>query len=669
MLEENQALRGEKRKAEQDLVAEQAKRLKIEEKLENVIRDSKKSTKFYKNKFRALAKRVAKIQKNGKRGPNKQNNFSDYTKQHQARIKKGMREDCQTALSFLGLYNFIATKVEIFNNETQQHETISLVEEGELQLHPSSEPKEVTDSDLDDINMWVYIKDKFNISNEAWHELAMKCKDMPTKYKLNKHLSELNSKWKLTATPGEAEGVQISFKDSLQEQISRLQKSGILNMDTTIKVKISGDGTNIGKRLKLENVTYTILNEKDAAMNEKGNYVLAIIKTTENYDNLKESLADLRNEMLNLKEITVNNIKYNIEYFLGGDWKFSACVCGLGAANQDFACIWCKCPRNERYDTRRKWSLTDKSLGARDSEEIGKHAKGKKYNCKHDPLFSFIPIDHVIIDTLHLFLRISDNLIELLIRELRRQDAIDKSNTFSNGFCRTKYKHMAGYETFVKSLGISFEWKINKDTKKLEYRDLTGPEKLLLMQNVNFKSLLPNLHVTDDLQLLWSSFMDIMGDLKLDYTTDEGITKLEDKIKKWFEKFLALYQAKDVTPYMHALYAHVPEFLKLYQNVAYYTQQGMEKYNDTVSKDYFRSSNHRGVSALKQLFFKKQRIQLLEAAGLDRVKESYNCGNCSGSGHTIKTCTAKCNKCNALTFCAHLVKLDGKWKPRCTVNE
>ena len=32
----------------------------------------------------------------------------------------------------------------------------------------------------------------------------------------------------------------------------------------------------------------------------------------------------------------------------------------------------------------------------------------------------------------------------------------------------------------------------------------------------------------------------------------------------------------------------------------------MEKYNDTVSKDYSRSSNHRGVSALKQLFLKKK---------------------------------------------------------------
>ena len=58
------------------------------------------------------------------------------------------------------------------------NETISLVEEGELQLL-EIEPKE---QDIDDINMWVYLEDKFNISNEAWHELAMKCKNMPTKY-------------------------------------------------------------------------------------------------------------------------------------------------------------------------------------------------------------------------------------------------------------------------------------------------------------------------------------------------------------------------------------------------------------------------------------------------------------------------------------------------------
>ena len=40
----------------------------------------------------------------------------------------------KTATVILGLYNFIATKVELFNNDTQQYETISWVEEGELQL-------------------------------------------------------------------------------------------------------------------------------------------------------------------------------------------------------------------------------------------------------------------------------------------------------------------------------------------------------------------------------------------------------------------------------------------------------------------------------------------------------------------------------------------------------
>ena len=117
---------------------------------------------------------------------------------------------------------------------------------------------------------------------------------------------------------------------------------------------------------------------------------------------------------------------------------------------------------------------------------------------------------------------------------------------------------------------------------------------------------------------------------------------------------------------MHALCAHVPEFLKLYENISYFTQQGMEKYNDTASKHYFRSSNHRGISALKQLLLKKNRIQLLEAAGMERVKKSYKCGNCQSPGHTIKTCTAKCIKCQATVCCAHLIKLDGKWTQQCT---
>ena len=57
MIEENQQLRGMKRKAELDLAAEQAKRLKIEQKLEDVIRNSENRKEQYKEKFKRLAKK------------------------------------------------------------------------------------------------------------------------------------------------------------------------------------------------------------------------------------------------------------------------------------------------------------------------------------------------------------------------------------------------------------------------------------------------------------------------------------------------------------------------------------------------------------------------------------------------------------------------------------
>lgn len=123
-------------------------------------------------------------------------------------------------------------------------------------------------------------------------------------------------------------------------------------------------------------------------------------------------------------------------------------------------------------------------MGARSREEISIYANSKKFNCKSRPLFSFIPIDHVTIDTLRLSLRI--------IWELRRSDVIEKVKTFCTGFSREKYKRMARYEKFLQDLGISFEWSLNKDSRQLEYGDLTGPEKLLVMQSINFQTLLPN---------------------------------------------------------------------------------------------------------------------------------------------------------------------------------
>ena len=72
------------------------------------------------------------------------------------------------------------------------------------------------------------------------------------------------------------------------------------------------------------------------------------------------------------------------------------------------------------------------------------------------------PLTHVAIDNLHLFLWVSDVLLNVLITELRRQDAIDKLKQFSS-FEISRYKHIQGFQQFVKSLGIpGFEVELQK---------------------------------------------------------------------------------------------------------------------------------------------------------------------------------------------------------------
>jgi len=72
--------------------------------------------------------------------------------------------------------------------------------------------------------------------------------------------------------------------------------------------------------------------------------------------------------------------------------------------------------------------------GARTIEEIenlseSAHKKGvETFGCIRQPLLPSIVVDHIVPHILHLFLRISDVLINLLILELRRQDGLKKSD-------------------------------------------------------------------------------------------------------------------------------------------------------------------------------------------------------------------------------------------------
>ena len=172
---ENKKLKREKRMLEQSLEEESSKRMRTEEQLKTVTNTVESNKKMYKQKFKKLVNKVAKLSSNKKaRGPDKKK-FTEYSRQHQAQVRKQLKELCQTALLIFELYNFVPSKTELYNHVAGVVDSFTFMEYNELLL---------TETEVDNMNMWLYLKDKFNISNEAWRETAMKPDDPPCLKKL-----------------------------------------------------------------------------------------------------------------------------------------------------------------------------------------------------------------------------------------------------------------------------------------------------------------------------------------------------------------------------------------------------------------------------------------------------------------------------------------------------
>ena len=73
---------------------------------------------------------------------------------------------------------------------------------------------------------------------------------------------------------------------------------------------------------------------------------------------------------------------------------------------------------------------------------------------------------------------------------------------------------------------------------------------------------------------------------KEEISTEESVSFTEDA-KQWVLDFTTVYQAKTVTPYIHILSKHIPEFLHKYKNINQFTQQGIDKkLNDQTTLDF-----------------------------------------------------------------------------------
>ena len=256
---------------------------------------------------------------------------------HIAETSRDIEVKVAASLCWLENQGYLPTMVTVVNIKSEE-ETIELPKSELAQIFGHS--RAISEDAMNEINMMLYIKDWY-VSDSAYHELAKVCSQMPRQYKLKERISELNKLWEIRPTPNNTHGVQQSLKDRLKIRLRHLiassPESASFMQNKTIHVKLSGDGTKIGKRLHVVAFTFTLLDENQAC-SAAGNHVLAVFKQPESYDCLKLALEDIIKEVEELTEVFVDGINFKVVYYLGGNWKFLAMVTGINAASSDHAC-------------------------------------------------------------------------------------------------------------------------------------------------------------------------------------------------------------------------------------------------------------------------------------------------------------------------------------------
>ena len=112
---------------------------------------------------------------------------------------------------------------------------------------------------------------------------------------------------------------------------------------------------------------------------------------------------------------------------------------------------------------------------------------------------------------------------------------------------RINYKHIAGFEQFIKEKGIGWSFYVDKKTKLIKHRDFTGPEEHRILSTINLSTLLSNYSkaMLDKMEIIWDGFKQLI--CKLDNLQGDDNKKLLDfssSAKAWLKIMLVYIPLK-----------------------------------------------------------------------------------------------------------------------------
>ena len=519
--------------------------------------------------------------------------ITDVGTKQKGRKLRILKNKVQCALWFCESFGLELSQVKFYDGK-----------EGTHLLNWETSFETLGEEDNKKIEQILFLLDKFCVGDEVYHELTMHTDDLPKSYLIKQLRSNLNKTYTIERTQGKFPGAAINFTSTLKEHIKELLIEKPELKDEVIEVKLSGDGARMSRTTNFMMFSFALLQTKESILSSKSNRTIAIVNGPEKYETMKTSLSSFFEEVNGLIDqgsisIDGNDIKLN--FFLGGDMKFLLMIMGLNSATADYACLWCKIHKDDRWDISKPADHYNKEPLKRTLDEIKKlcNSKDNNYGCIKEPLLN-ISLSNVIADELHLLLRITDKLLQNVVDEILERDALDD---FDKARGQPKGIHLAKLVKAINDLGIPFSvWnKKNADGSESnvkEFTSLLGSQKKKLLKGLPSK--LSDLLYPDTcntVQRIWADFEELYSLACTDVNTGDPSEVLFLKAQAWINLFCSLrgkrsgYERPRVTPYMHIIPYHIPFFIQNHGSFKNFSGQGVEKNNDDAKRIMFHKSN------------------------------------------------------------------------------
>ncbi|PKC56902.1 hypothetical protein RhiirA1_541880 [Rhizophagus irregularis] len=249
-------------------------------------------------------------------------------------------------------------------------------------------------------------------------------------------------------------GGHRSAKDILTYIIPALIFKGVLDISNPIiHLRISGDGRNVGRKIKQVMITMGILNDEQNIHKLDHHYTTILFPGIESYELLEVMMSPFIQELNDLKNY----------------------------ANSNYFCLWCQISKHDQVNNQTNWKISKKM------EKINEYPGHSK-----KPLFNMISLDHWIPDELHIMLRIFDHLWSLELKDVDQFDNV----------CRNEIvKEM-------NRIGVRFQfWKEN-GSNTWNYTSLMGNDKLKVLKDFNLVNVLIDSQYANR-GILWTSSFDM----------------------------------------------------------------------------------------------------------------------------------------------------------------